>query len=237
MNAELRPLPRVAGGGDPRAIVLASSDGAVLERWRGAVPAGVTAAQHSAELDALLAAQRPALALLDLDLAGLGGIAGAAALIARHRATCVVVMSRVPDEDEGIAALRAGARGYCNVYIDPRLLEKVVLTVQAGEAWVGRRLVDRLVQMIAGSAAPVAPAQGEIPGFDTLTPREREVALLVGEGVGNKLIAQRLAITERTVKAHLNAVFAKLGIAGRMQLALRVAGRAERVRAARSGPH
>ena len=58
-----------------------------------------------------------------------------------------------------------------------------------------------------------------------LTPREREIALLVGAGVSNKAIAQRLDITERTVKAHLGAVFNKLGVTGRLQLALRVTAR------------
>lgn len=215
-------------------IILASSDGAVVKRWRTAVPGALVVGQH-AQLEAALVAERPLLLLLDLTLDRLGGAAAAAELIGRYPATRVVVMSAAPDEDEGIAMLRAGARGYCNVYIDPRLLEKVVTAVQAGEVWAGRRLVDRLVQLIASTVR--APAASEPEGFETLTVREREVALLVGEGVGNKAIAQRLDITERTVKAHLNAVFSKLGVPGRLQLALLITGRAERVRAARSGPH
>ncbi|MDD3651331.1 response regulator transcription factor [Immundisolibacter sp.] len=204
-------------------IVLAASDPHVLARWQQAAPAGAAVARDSASLEALLASQRPALVLLDLQLDGLGGAAAAAELIGRHAATRVVVMSREPDEDEGLAALRAGARGYCNVYIDPRLLEKVITTVLAGEVWAGRKLVDRLVQMIASSRP--APAGDDSGGLDALTPREREIALLVGKGVSNKAIAQRLDITERTVKAHLGAVFSKLGVTGRLQLALRVAAR------------
>ena len=204
-------------------IVLAASDPNVLARWQQAAPADAAVVRDSASLEALLTSQRPALVLLDLQLDGLGGAAAAAELIGRHAATRVVVMSREPDEDEGLAALRAGARGYCNVYIDPRLLEKVITTVLAGEVWAGRKLVDRLVQMIASSRP--APAGDDSGGLDALTPREREIALLVGKGVSNKAIAQRLDITERTVKAHLGAVFSKLGVTGRLQLALRVAAR------------
>ena len=218
-------------------IILASSDATVRARWGGAVPDGSVSAEHRAELEALLTAQPAPLLLLDLALAGLGGAGGAADLIGRYPATRVVIMSHSPNEDEGIAALRAGARGYCNVYIDPRLLEKVISTVQAGEVWAGRRLIDRLVQMIVGSAAPRSPSNIDTSAFDSLTPREREIALLVGEGVSNKIIARRLDITERTVKAHLGAVFSKLGIPGRLQLALLVTGRAERAGAARTGPH
>jgi DNA-binding NarL/FixJ family response regulator len=217
-------------------IILASSDAAIVNRWRVAV-AGAPVVGQRTQLEAALLAERPAMLLLDLTLDGLGGAAAAAELIGRYPATRVVAMSAAPDEDEGIAMLRAGARGYCNVYIDPRLLEKVITAVQAGEVWAGRKLVDRLVQLIASTAAPAAASPGEPDGFGALTSREREVALLVGEGVSNKVIAQRLDITERTVKAHLNAVFSKLGVPGRLQLALLVTGRAERLRVARTGPH
>lgn len=137
----------------------------------------------------------------------------------------MVALSRTPDEDEGLALLRAGARGYCNLYIDPRLLGKVVNAVQGGEVWVGRRLVDRLVELVAGTSPHRAGAAG-LAALEVLTPREREIARLVGEGINNKLIARRLDITERTVKAHLGSVFAKLGVSGRLQLALLVTGRA-----------
>lgn len=218
-------------------IVLASTDSALLARWGGVVPDGATPAQQCTELEALLSAHQPQLLLLDLGLAGLGRAAGAVDLIGRNPATRVVVMSRAPSEDEGIAALRAGARGYCNAYIDPRLLEKVIGTVQAGEVWVGRKLIDRLVELVASSAAPHRQPNIDNAVFDSLTPREREIAVLVGEGVSNKIIARRLDITERTVKAHLGAVFSKLGMPGRLQLALLVTGSAGRASAAQTGPH
>lgn len=222
-------------------IVLASTDSALLARWTTILPGdAATPSQQCSELARLLSAQpqpQPQLLLLDLELAGLGGVSGATELIRGNSNTRVVVMSRVPSEDEGIAALRAGARGYCNAYIDLRLLEKVISTVQAGEVWVGRKLIDRLVQLVVTSAVPRSQPIIDNAVFDVLTPREHEIAVLVGEGVSNKIIARRLDITERTVKAHLGAVFSKLGIPGRLQLALLVTGRAERAGAAQSGPH
>ena len=208
-------------------IVLASSDAGVLRRWSSGVPAGAVLAHDQAELVRTLDGRPPQLVLLDLDLAGLGAASGAADLIARHPDSRVVALSRTPDEDEGLDLLRAGARGYCNLYIDPRLLGKVVGAVQGGEVWIGRRLVDRLVELVAGNAPdrPAEPAAG-VAALEVLTPREREIARLVGEGINNKLIARRLDITERTVKAHLGSVFAKLGVTGRLQLALLVTGRA-----------
>lgn len=222
----IRWLPRRGVG----MIVLASSDADVLRRWSGGVPAGAVLAHDQAELVRTLGGRPPHVILLDLELAGLGAALGAAHFIARHADSRTVVLSRSPDEAEGLELLRAGARGYCNRYIDPRLLGKVVSTVQNGEVWVGRRLVDRLVEMIAGSShdrfsEPVVSAAGRA-ALDVLTPREREIAQLVGEGVNNKLIARRLDITERTVKAHLGSAFAKLGVAGRLQLALLITGRA-----------
>ncbi|GAB4360937.1 MAG: hypothetical protein Kow0073_20310 [Immundisolibacter sp.] len=217
-------------------IVLASSDADILRRWSSGVPAGAVLAHDRTQLVRTLDGRPAPLVLLDLGLAGLGAASGAADLIARHPDSRVVALSRTPDQDEGLDLLRAGARGYCNLYIDPRLLGKVISAVQAGEVWIGRRLVDRLVELVAGASPgqPAAPA-ADVAALDGLTPREREIALLVGEGVNNKLIARRLGITERTVKAHLGSAFAKLGVSGRLQLALLITGRAGGVAERKNG--
>ena len=86
----------------------------------------------------------------------------------------------------------------------------------------------------SGLGEPAAGAAGVV-ALELLTPREREIARLVGEGINNKLIARRLDITERTVKAHLGSVFAKLGVTGRLQLALLVTGRAGDVAELKNG--
>lgn len=106
------------------------------------------------------------------------------------------------------------------------MLAKAVETVQLGEVWIGRRLIDRLVAMVGNAAAVRIDAECGVD-LDVLTPREQEIALQVGGGCSNKVIAQRLGITERTVKAHLGSVFGKLGVQDRLQLALLVTGRSQ----------
>lgn len=205
-------------------IVLASGDQDVLRRWGSGVPDDAVPVHDQAELARTLDGQAGQLVLLDVALPGLGGVAGVAGLISRHSQCRVVALSHAPSEDEGFELLRAGVRGYCNAYIDPRLLGKVLATVQGGEVWVGRKLVDRLVGLVANSRAVEPKAAVAAVDLGSLTPRERQIALLIGEGASNKVIARRLDITERTVKAHLGSVFSKLGVAGRLQLALLVAG-------------
>jgi two-component system NarL family response regulator len=95
--------------------------------------------------------------------------------------------------------------------------------VQRGEIWIGRHVVPHLLRRIS-SLTPAGPDAG--PGgrvsrrFDFLAPREREIALLVGSGANNREIAERLSITESTVKAHLTSVFRKLDVPDRLRLAL-----------------
>ncbi len=210
-------------------ILLASEDASLMDRWAVAVGGRGTLIRRVrllAEAEGALAGRRPDVMLLDLSLSdlSLSGAAGIAGLLSFSPQTRIIALSHQPNDEEGIAALRAGARGYCNAYIDPRLLAKAVTTVQNGEAWVGRRLTDRLVALV-GQNAPLQVDTDSSIDLDLLTAREQQIALQIGIGSSNKLIAQRLGITERTVKAHLGSVFAKLGVRDRLQLALLVTGR------------
>ena len=210
-------------------ILLTSEDASLMDRWAVAVGGRGTLIRRVrllAEAEGALAGRRPDVMLLDLSLTDLSqsGAAGIAGLLSFSPQTRIIALSHQPNDEEGIAALRGGARGYCNAYIDPRLLAKAVTTVQNGEAWVGRRLTDRLVALV-GQNAPVQVDTDSSIDLDLLTAREQQIALQIGMGSSNKLIAQRLGITERTVKAHLGSVFAKLGVHDRLQLALLVTGR------------
>lgn len=127
----------------------------------------------------------------------------------------VVVISLAPDQEAALAALAAGARGYCHALAVPEMLQDVAAAVAHGGLWVGPDLMNRLIRALPGRVQPPAS------GTDHLTERERETALLVARGLANKEIARELNITERTVKAHLSAIFAKLGLRDRLQLALR----------------
>lgn len=208
-------------------ILLTSEDASLMDRWAVAVGGRGTLIRRVrllAEAEGTLAGRRPEVMLLDLSVGDLSGAVGIAGLLSFSPATRIIALSHQPNDDEGIAALRAGARGYCNAYIDPRLLAKAVNTVQNGEAWIGRRLTDRLVALVGQPISAQVDTDYGVD-LDTLTAREQEIALQIGGGNSNKVIAQRLGITERTVKAHLGSVFAKLGVHDRLQLALLVTGR------------
>ncbi len=131
----------------------------------------------------------------------------------------IVVLSNVPEDDQAMAALAAGASGYCSALTLPAVLHQVASVVEHGGQWVGPQLMRRLMQGLAvRNSAPPEPA------LDKLSQRERQVAEAVARGSTNKEIARVMAITERTVKAHLTASFEKLGVRDRMQLSLLVNG-------------
>ncbi|OZI70763.1 response regulator transcription factor [Bordetella genomosp. 12] len=138
----------------------------------------------------------------------------------------LVVASRHPSDEQGTQALGAGARGYCNGYAGPSELGQALGVVAEGGMWMGRSLVARLLQASDGRTRAATDW-----GSGLLTEREATVARHASGGQSNAQIAAQLGITERTVKAHLSAVFEKVGVADRLQLALLVHG----VRPARTG--
>jgi DNA-binding NarL/FixJ family response regulator len=141
-----------------------------------------------------------------------------AALRAARPDVAIVAMTLVPSAGEAVSALSAGARGYCHALAAPEMLRQVALVVSNGGIWIGPDLMARATVAVAQAVTPgLRPA---LDVFEALTPRERAVALQVAEGESNKEIARRLNITLRTVKAHLSAIFDKLGVRDRLQLVL-----------------
>ena len=129
----------------------------------------------------------------------------------------IVVLSNVPEDKQGLAALAAGASGYCSALTLPAVLHQVAGVVEHGGIWVGPQLMRRLMQGLAAHSNEATE-----PALDKLSLRERQVAEAVARGSTNKEIARVMGITERTVKAHLSAAFEKLGVRDRMQLSLLV---------------
>lgn len=135
----------------------------------------------------------------------------------------VVVLADEPSDAIIAEACALGASGCCNTHAAPEVLRQVALVVENGGLWIGQSLLQRLV----GSTSRVLEARPEAK-LDTwsglLSERESQVAKLVAGGASNKEIADQLSITERTVKAHLSAIFEKLGLRDRLQLSLRING-------------
>ena len=141
----------------------------------------------------------------------------------------VVLLSAMPEPGEGLAALNDGARGYTHAYGVPALLQEVALVIEHGGLWVGPDLLQRLVgstsAALTGRPAAVAAPVLATPAanaWTSLSAREAQVARSVLAGHSNKEVATQMFISERTVKAHLGAVFEKLGVRDRLQLALRL---------------
>lgn len=132
----------------------------------------------------------------------------------------LVAMSLNPNAAEAMAVFEAGVRGYCHTLAAPELLRQVAAVVSNGGLWIGPDLMSRATLAInrLQGTRPAAAA------LDLLTPRERDVALMVDQGAANKEIARQLDITLRTVKAHMTAIFDKLGVRDRLQLVLAIRG-------------
>jgi len=130
-----------------------------------------------------------------------------------------VVMSDMPNDDEALAVFALGARGYCNSHASAAVLQQIASVVSQGGLWIGASLMQRMVVMSAQAVTP-APKTPEKDLTALLTQRELEVAQIVVSGASNKEIASQLGITERTVKSHVGAIFEKLGVRDRLQLAL-----------------
>lgn len=136
----------------------------------------------------------------------------------------VVALADEPDESLIARLLEAGVAGCCNTHAAPSVLKQVALVVQNGGLWVGPNFLRRVVGGVSQalqqkSVDPVADAWVAL-----LSEREVQVARLVAGGASNREIADALSITERTVKAHLSAIFDKLEVRDRLQLSLCVNG-------------
>lgn len=136
----------------------------------------------------------------------------------------LVLLADEPDEDVVADALARGASGCCNTHAAAEVLQQVALVVENGGLWVGQSLLRRLV---GGTSRALAGRSERPPRVDwstVLSEREVQVARLVAGGASNREVADQLSITERTVKAHLSAIFEKLGLRDRLQLSLRING-------------
>jgi two-component system NarL family response regulator len=223
---------RLAEGVEARSgsLVVIASQSPEVRSWWGSGLRGLYTMHEVGDLPSLrrmLAGLKPSILVLDLALPQLGGVKGLPSLLQSSPTTKTLLLTGSPEDPEAIAALKAGARGYCGRDVDSFLLKKAVEAVQKGEIWVKRSVIVALLRDL--NPAHPARANFAVNSKETtderlrpLTPRERQIALMVGAGARNKDIAIALDITETTVKAHLTAIFRKLGIADRLRLALLV---------------
>lgn len=136
----------------------------------------------------------------------------------------LVLLCDEPDDAIVMQALEAGAAGGCNTHAAPEVLRQVALVVGNGGLWVGQSLLRQLVGSTARTLGQRSREEKRDDWAQLLSEREVQVARLVAGGASNKEVASQLSITERTVKAHLGAIFEKLSLRDRLQLSVRVNG-------------
>lgn len=135
----------------------------------------------------------------------------------------LLVLTDYPKTDQGRGVIRRGARGYGNTFVTSSLLMEMVKVVKAGDIWAGPEVLQSVLRQLLEQVDP--PTENLVERFG-LSEREAEVLAEVMAGVSNKVVARRLDITERTVKAHMSAILNKTGARDRVELIL-LAQRAE----------
>ncbi|HHO46879.1 MAG TPA: response regulator transcription factor [Desulfobacteraceae bacterium] len=200
-------------------ILLCSGRESVLERWSSILAArkGTIFKINSFEmLQAAVGQDQPYLLLVHQSFVDRQVIARLCRAVPNSR---IFILSDTPNVDDGTLLLKLGVIGYANTFIAPARLIEAVNAVLSGRVWFGQEILSRLIRSITPleeSAGGSEPPQV----LASLTQREREIALLVAEGLSNQAIGERLYISERTVKAHLGSIFAKTGAQSRVKLAL-----------------
>lgn len=205
--------------------VLVAGPRSAVKRWRHGLH-GISVIREVTDrlaLEQSVTKLKPAVVVLDLALPKLGGIEGLQAIRRLSPATKIVLIGS-DNEKEAVSVLKAGIDGYCNKDTNPALLKKAVERVQNDELWLPRHLIHSLLQELTPSKGTEQKESTLGSGdLDRLTDRKREIVHLISRGSTNKEIANRLNVTVATVKAHVTAIFRKLGLSDRVSLAVYVA--------------
>lgn len=205
-------------------IILCSKNPTVIERWKN-ILGDRYACVEATSLEQLreVLTTVPELVILHASLPGVEILPSLQSLLRQFAAVKFLVLADKPNENMAFQLIRCGVFGYSNTYLSPVLLLEAVNQIRQGEIWMGKRLTRFLSECLLEDqnnedTEAVAIEAGTF--LARLTPKEKDVAKYLAHGCNNKCIANKLNITERTVKAHLSAIFEKTGISDRMHLAL-----------------
>ncbi|MEU6260358.1 response regulator transcription factor [Streptomyces sp. NPDC047043] len=188
----------------------------LLEGTPGLTPVGEAA--HGAEAVRLAAELRPDVVLMDIRMPGMDGLEATRRIIATGGRTRVLIVTTFDLDEYAYEGLRAGASGFLLKDARPEELVAGIHAVATGDAVVAPSLTRRLLDAYAHQVlAPSDTPAEEDPRLHSLSDREREVLIAIGQGWTNTEIAERLVLTESTVKKHVGRVLAKIGARDRIQ--------------------
>ena len=153
----------------------------------------------------------PDVVVMDVRMPNVDGVEATRRLREAADQPPVLVLTTFDDEEVLAGALRAGAAGFLLKGVPAEDLQRAVRAVADGDSWLDPSVTGRVLSAYRDRAAPAAPG----PAVDVLTPRERDVLALIGEGLSNTEIAETLVLGEGTIKTHVGHIFAKLQLRDR----------------------
>jgi DNA-binding NarL/FixJ family response regulator len=166
------------------------------------------------------AAVHPQLVLVETDARRADAADAVARIASLWRPVPVLVVTDCEERARNRRLVRAGARGVVTRSKEAEQLASAIRHVHEGEIWLGRGCMSRLIDEMVAADHPMPKHLCSSEGLERLTERERDVVALIAQGMHNKAIAGELGITDHTVRHHLTAIFAKLGVADRLELAV-----------------
>lgn len=215
----------------PIRLLIADSQPIVLEglqRLFAGHPVITVVGESSDGMDAIEKAVllEPDVVLMDIKLPRVDGLAVIRSIQARAPKSKVLLFASPEHRDEFVEAMKLGCSGVLHKDVATSLIEKSVMKVFAGEIWLDSNTTAAVMRKFATPGEATSSTSGPPPNGKTpreraqLSQREREIIVLIAQGYKNKEIAEKMFITEQTVKNHLHNVFDKLGVSDRLELAL-----------------
>jgi two-component system nitrate/nitrite response regulator NarL len=160
---------------------------------------------------------KPDVVLLDLNMPGIAGREAVQMLTEELPQTRVLMLTVSEDAEDLIDTLKSGARGYLVKNIDADFLVDAIRRAARGEAVMSPQMTSKLVQGLQNGGREMVP---EAADKDRISPREREILMLVARGASNKEMARELKLAESTVKIHVQSILRKLNLTSRVQAAV-----------------
>src|SRR5579862_9836971 len=180
----------------------------------------VAEAGHGDEVLEMTARHQPDVVLLDLSMPGQDGLITLQRLRSAHPEVKVILLTSSEERDEMLQAVRFGTAGIVQRSTPRELLIKSIRKIHAGEMSLDPNTCPELIHQFASKNEMLKRIAGRERDSNSLSIREREIVALVAQGYKNKAMAEKMFISEQTVKNHLHNIFDKLGVSDRLELAL-----------------